>query len=88
MSPDETLQTFPCDYTFKIFGRLSDTFVERVRDILAQTFGALPDEAVIVRSSSGGRYLSVTVSQWVDSRDQLEIVYTALKAEPEVLLYI
>ena len=33
-------------YTFKIFGRRSDTFVERVREIIAATLGAVPPDAV------------------------------------------
>jgi putative lipoic acid-binding regulatory protein len=75
-------------YTFKIFGKRSDTFVERVRQIIAETLGPVSDEAVSVRESSQGRYLSVTVTIQVESRGQLELVYTNLRAEPEVLLYI
>lgn len=85
---DESLQTFPSEYVFKIFGRQSPTFVERVSAIVAGTFGALAEDAVSVRESSGQRYLSVTIVVWVDDRSQLEKVYTELKAETEVLLYI
>ena len=85
---DETLQQFPSEYTFKIFGRQSPTFVERVSAIVGATFGALPAEAVSVRESSGQKYLSVTIVVWVEDRGQLEKVYAELKAESEVLLYI
>ncbi|MFN8642004.1 MAG: DUF493 domain-containing protein [Candidatus Binatia bacterium] len=78
----------PGEYTFKIFGRQSATFVERVSVILARTFGTLGPEAVSVRTSSGERYLSVSVVVWVEERRQLEAAYADLKAEPEVLLYI
>lgn len=88
MSAEPPEQVFPGEYVFKIFGRQSPTFVETVRTIIAGTFGAVPDEAVSVRESSGQRYLSVTVVVWVDERRQLEEVYTLLKAEPEVMLYI
>jgi hypothetical protein len=81
-------QQFPCFYTFKIFGRRSDTFVERVREIIATTLGAVPLDAVKVRESSRGRYLSVTVLIRVDTRGQLERVYADLRAEEQVLLYI
>lgn len=84
----EPPQGFPGAYTFKVFGRQSPTFVERVSAIVAGTFGALPAEAVSVRASSGQRYLSVTIEVWVDDRRQLEQVYAELKAEGEVLLYI
>ena len=84
----ESLQVFPGEYVFKIFGRRSPTFVERVSEIIAETFGTLPAEAVTVRESSAQRYLSVTVVVWVEDRRQLEQVYAQLKAESEVLLYI
>ncbi len=88
MSDTDTLQTFPCEYTFKIFGRQNDTFAARVQAIVAATFGPLDADAVSERASSGGKYVSLTIVQWVDRREQLEEVYAALKAEPEVLLYI
>lgn len=81
-------EQFPCDYTFKIFGRRSETFVEKVRTIIAATLGTVPPDAVRVRESSQGRYLSVTVLIRVENRALLERVYGDLRADEEVLLYI
>lgn len=81
-------EQFPCEYTFKIFGRRSDTFVETVRSIIATTLGTVPLDAVRVRESSQGRYLSVTVLMRVENRELLERVYGDLRAAEEVLLYI
>ena len=88
MNGSDTLEQFPCVYTFKIFGRRSDRFVDRVRTIITATLGALPGDALTTRESSRGRYLSVTVLVRVESREQLERVYADLRAEDEVLLYI
>lgn len=88
MTEADSLEQFPCLYTFKIFGRRSETFVARVREIIAATLGAVPLDAVTVRESSRGRYLSVTVLIRVDTRSQLERVYAELRAEEQVLLYI
>lgn len=88
MSDALSLLELPGEYTFKVFGRQSPTFVERVAAILTRTFGVLPPEAVSVRSSSAQRYVSVSVVVWVEDRGQLEAAYAELKAEPEVLLYI
>jgi putative lipoic acid-binding regulatory protein len=88
MSASATLEQFPCVYTFKIFGRRSDHFAERVGAIIAATLGSVPYDALTTRESSGGRYLSVTVLARVESRAQLERVYADLRAEDEVLLYI
>jgi len=88
MNASTTLEQFPCLYTFKIFGRRSETFVERVRDILSTRLGALSHDAVSVRESSRGRYVSVTVLARVEDQAQLERVYADLRADDEVLLYI
>lgn len=88
MSVLDTLQPFPCLYTFKIFGRRSDVFVERVRAIVGATLGPVPHDALSVRESRAGRYLSVTVLARVETREQLERVYADLRSDSEVLLYI
>jgi putative lipoic acid-binding regulatory protein len=82
------LETFPCVYTFKVFGRRSHTFVDRVREAIETTLGRVPLDSMKVRESAHGRYLSVTVLAQVHNREQLVRVYEDLRAEPEVLLYI
>ena len=88
MSDPIELEQFPCVYTFKIFGRTSETFAERVRQIVAATLGPVPLDGMKVRESARGRYLSVTIVAHVTNRAQLEQVYRDLRDEPEVLLYI
>lgn len=84
----ETLETFPCFYTFKVFGHHSDTFAELVRDVVGWTLGPVSADSMKVRESAGGRYLSVSIYTRVDSRAQLDQIYADLRAEREVLLYI
>ena len=86
MSASSIGEQFPCLYTFKIFGRSSEGFAEKVRAIVAATLGAVPSEAVTLRESSQGRYVSVTVVIRVETQNQLERVYADLRAEEEVLL--
>lgn len=81
-------EQFPCYYTFKIFGRRSDTFFDRVRAVIAGTLGPVPLDSTKVRESARGRYLSVTIVTRVETRAQLEQVYADLRDEEEVLLYI
>jgi putative lipoic acid-binding regulatory protein len=88
MSDQLELEAFPCFYTFKIFGRATATFAERVRTIVGVTLGTVPLDSIKVRESAKGRYLSVTVVAYVHSRSQLEKVYSDLRAEEQVLLYI
>ena len=88
MSDSLELEQFPTFYTFKIFGRQSATFAERVREIVSATLGPVPLDSTKVRESARGRYLSVTIVVHVQSRAQLEQVYRDLRAEEQVLLYI
>jgi hypothetical protein len=84
----DTLETFPCYYTFKVFGRRSDSFADKVRGVVAATLGTVPRDSVKVRESQHGRYLSVSLYVRVESRDQLVRIYEDLRAEEEVILYI
>ena len=88
MADPTTLETFPCFYTFKVFGRTSGSFVDVVRDIVGATLGVVPRDSVKVRESAKGKYSSVTLIAYVHSRKQLEQVYADLRAEEQVLLYI
>lgn len=81
-------ESFPCYYTFKVFGRQSDTFVATVQRIIGATLGQVGMDNTKVRESAQGRYLSVTVVSRVETRAQLEQVYADLHREGEVLLYI
>jgi putative lipoic acid-binding regulatory protein len=88
MSDPVELEAFPCFYTFKIFGKTTESFVERVREIVGATLGTIPLDSVKVRESAKGRYLSITLVAYVHSRSQLEEVYADLRGEEQVLLYI
>jgi len=88
MSDSLELEAFPSFYTFKIFGRTTETFVERVREIVGATLGTIPLDSIKVRESAKGRYLSVTLVAYVHNRSQLERVYSNLRDEEQVLLYI
>lgn len=88
MSESVEIEAFPCFYTFKIFGRATETFAERVREIVGLTLGTIPLDSIKIRESAKGRYLSVTLVAYVHNRSQLEKVYSDLRAEEQVLLYI
>ena len=78
----------PDVYMFKVFGRRSEAFVERVRAIVAAHCGPVPLDSMKVRESARGRYVCVTILVAVRDRGQLERVYADLRADEQVLLYI
>lgn len=88
MTAPGSFDALPGDCVFKVFGRHSPTLVERVTAIVSDTVGAVAPEAVRVRESNRGTYLSITIVAWVESRSQLERAYAELRAEPHVLFFL
>ncbi len=82
----ESLITFPCHFTIKIFGAGSDTFKEAVLTILHQHVPDLSPDAIRSRHSENGKYLVLSVTLPVDSKKQLDAIYQALSSSPHVLM--
>jgi len=82
------LLQFPCFYTFKVFGRQSETFSTGVRDVIAATVGSVPLDSVKVRPSAHGKYVCVTVMTRIHDRAQLERIYADLHEHADVILYL
>ncbi len=81
---NESLWEFPCEHNFKVMGLseypLSEVVAEVVR-IHAPDFDAT---RITIKSSSSGKYLSVTAYVQVEDKQQLEAIYIALDKRIEV----
>ncbi len=84
--PDESPLSFPCLFPIKAFGLASDSFDAEVASIVRRHAANLGEGAVEARSSSGGKYLSVTVTIEATSRAQLDAIYNDLSACDQVLM--
>lgn len=82
----ESLLRFPCEIGIKAMGVSDDGFPDLVLSLIRTHAPELGSEAVRVRNSSGGRYISVTVTLTATSRDQLDAIYTALSDHPDILM--
>jgi len=81
-----SLIEFPTTIAVKAMGLASEDFQSLVQGLIVEHAEAEPGtDAVSVRSSRGGKYVSVSVSITAESQAQLEAVYAALRAEPRVL---
>jgi putative lipoic acid-binding regulatory protein len=89
MSEQETelAMEFPCDFAIKAMGITSDDFDAIVVGIIRQFVDDIKEGAVTSKQSSGGKFTSVTVDFYVDSREQLDNIYKAL-TEHEQVKYI
>jgi uncharacterized protein len=76
---------FPCLFPIKAMGKATETFDTLVVSIVRRHAPDFGEAAVAVRPSAGGKYLAVTVTVHVQSREQLDAIYHDLVACEQVL---
>lgn len=86
MSEQDTLLEFPCDFPIKAMGRTDCDFEALVATLVRKHAPDLHEDAIKCRDSSGGRFLSVTVTVHATSREQLDNIYRELTACEKVLM--
>lgn len=84
--PDEapSALVFPTDFPIKIVGLNALDFEPQVVTVVQAHAPDLDLNLVEVRQSSGGKYLSLTVTVRATSRAQLDAIYRALTSHPLV----
>lgn len=86
MSEQETeeLMEFPCDFAIKAMGPTSDDFGLIVVAIIRQYVDDIKEGAVTTKQSSTGKFTSVTVDFYAESKEQLDTIYKALSDHKQV----
>jgi len=85
---EDTLLEFPCQFPIKIMG---NNTVDFENDIVVITRNHVPDlgeAAVTSRPSRTGKYLSVTVTFTATSKAQIDDLYRAMNAHPDVKMVL
>ena len=85
---EETLFEFPCPFSVKAMGLAADDFDALVVSIISRHVPGLGKGSVQTQSSSGGKYLSVTVTITARSRAQLDALYTELSQHERVAMVL
>jgi putative lipoic acid-binding regulatory protein len=88
ISPEESLLTFPCEFTLKIFGLRSDEFESAVLMIIHKHVPNFSDTAIQTRPSQEGKYCALSISVHVESREQLDNIYRDLSSSPQVIMVL
>ena len=81
----EELLEFPCDFPVKAMGYFTPDFEEHVIGLVSRHASLASPRQVTTKESSGGRYLSVTVTVEARSREHLELIYSNLKSDERVV---
>lgn len=84
--PDETetLIEFPCDFPIKVMGEMRHDFTEEIVKTIQVLENSFHSGKVEMRGSSGGKYISLTCTVYVESKPQLDDIYRALSGHPLV----
>lgn len=88
--PDErpTAFEFPCPFPIKVIGKVDEHFEEMVFEVIRAHVPAVQKEWMSVRQSSGGKYLSVTLTFVAQSQHQLDELYRDLGRQPGVVMIL
>ncbi|WP_018295418.1 YbeD family protein [Mariprofundus ferrooxydans] len=80
--------TFPCRFPVKVMGSNSDHFREDIVAIAREHFTPLDEADITVTASRTAKYLSVSVIVTAESREQLDNLYRAINAHPDVRMVL
>jgi len=74
----ESLIEFPCDFPIKVMGETDDGFLDEIVKTVKQFELTFDAKRVESRTSSAGKYTSLTCNCHVESQAQLDDIYRAL----------
>ncbi len=79
---------FPLVFPLKIIGLNEDDFEGFVVEIVRKHFPDLLGENITSRTSNGGKYLSVSVEFWTESRDKVDALCAELATHSRVKMLL
>jgi hypothetical protein len=85
---NESLLEFPCPFPLKIIGLAGDAMARGVLDVVLRHAPDFDAATMETRSSSAGRYLSLTCTINATSRAQLDALYRELSSHPLVTMVL
>jgi hypothetical protein len=77
---------FPCAYLLKILGENTNEFYAAVTSIMEKHIAEGETVLYNTRTSSGGKYLSITATFTIHSQEQLTAIYQELSKHKSVLM--
>lgn len=83
---NDTLLTFPCDFTIKVFGTKSDSFEATVKDIIKKHVAQFSEDNIQKRPSENAKYIALSITIRAESKAQLDSIYQDLSSCPQVLM--
>jgi uncharacterized protein len=83
-----SLIEYPCDFPIKIMGKTQAGFAQTILAIVQAHAPDFDGSTMEMKSSKGGKYLSVTCTIRATSREQLDGLYQQLCDHPMVVMVL
>jgi uncharacterized protein len=83
-TPAASLIDYPTRFPIKVMGANVDGFVHALVSVARQFDAGFDAASIELRPSKGSKYLGVTLSVMVTSREQLDELYRTLSTHPMV----
>lgn len=80
----ESIIEFPQRFPIKVMGERHDEFSQTIFELIRVHADDLTAEDIELKVSSGGKYVSLTVTVTAISKDQLDAIYRAVTGHPMV----
>ncbi|AIL32004.1 YbeD family protein [Basilea psittacipulmonis] len=84
---EESLIEYPCEFPIKAMGVNEPDFAQKIVDLVKQFDPDFDASTVVMKPSSGGKYLGLTLFVNATSREQLDNIYRALTSH-ELVKYV
>ncbi len=85
---EETILKFPCQFPIKIMGHTNNKFRSSAIETLEACVGKISEDNITSSLSNKGKYTALTVTIEASSKHQLDGIYKALSANPDVLFLL
>jgi putative lipoic acid-binding regulatory protein len=83
-----SLIEYPCDFPIKVMGKSQAGFAQTVLAVVQAHAPDFDGTTMEMKTSTGGKYLSVTCTIRATSREQLDELYRALCDHPMVVMVL
>jgi putative lipoic acid-binding regulatory protein len=77
---------FPTEFTIKVFGKADGQFEENVSNIIRRHAKELSESAIKARVSQENKYMALSITIYVESREELDAIYQDLTKCTDVLM--
>ena len=81
---NDSLIEYPCDFPIKVFGLAQQGFAEAIAIVVQKHTPEFDAASIEMRSSTGAKYISLTCTVRVTSREQLDNIYRDITSHPMV----